>query len=56
MKNYDLNFFLRLSCRIGSTIIDINIYANIVRCEFLKINYQNFLKFNILILYLLFQL
>ena len=36
MKNYDLNFFLDYLDVVGSTIIDTNSYANIVRCEFPK--------------------
>ena len=53
MKNYDLNFFLDYLDVVGSTIIDINSYANIVRCEFPKnklselseIQYINFISF-----------
>ena len=53
MKNYELNFFLEYLDALGSTIIDINSSANIVRCEFPKnklmelseIQYVNFIFF-----------
>ena len=53
MKNYELNFFLEYLDALGSTIIDINSTANIVRCELPKnklmelseIQYVNFISF-----------
>ena len=53
MKNYELNFFKNYLDLLGSTIIDINSSANIVRCEFPKnkleelseIQFINFISF-----------